>query len=94
VRLRRGRQTPSGHDITCQQAVALVTAYLDSALRQDDQARFEAHMAECPMCREHLKQIEASIRVTGEVRAEDLDPTTREDLTDLYRRWRDDRQGS
>ena len=86
----RWRRRPSGHDITCQQAVALVAAYLDGALTPTELARFEAHMGECPMCHEHLKQIEAAVLVTGEIRAEDLDPLAREDLMDLYRRWRDD----
>jgi anti-sigma factor RsiW len=89
MRLRRRRRV-SGHDITCQQAVALVTAYLDRVLPLDDQKRFEAHMRECPMCHEHLRQIEASILVTGEIRVQDLDPLAREDLLDLYRRWREE----
>jgi anti-sigma factor RsiW len=85
---------PGAHDITCQQAVSLVTAYLDSALRPRNRARFEAHVAECPHCDEHLKQIEVSIRVTGAVRVEDLAPAARQDLVDVYRRWRDDTDGS
>lgn len=90
MRLRR-RRRPSGHDINCQQAVSLVAAYLDGALAPDDLALFEAHMDECDHCHEHLRQIEATILVTGEIRAEDLDPLAREDLMSLYRRWRDDR---
>ena len=86
----RWRRRVSGHDITCQQVVALVTAYLDGVLPLDDHAKFEAHMGECPMCREHLRQIEATILVTGEIREQDLDPLAREDLMDLYRRWRDE----
>ena len=86
----RLRRRPDAHDINCQQAVALVTAYLEQTLPARDLARFEAHLAECAYCQEHLKQIEATILVTGEVRAEDLDPLAREDLMDLYRRWRDD----
>jgi len=89
VKLRWHRR-PSGHDINCQQAVALVTAYLDHALPRADRERLEAHLAECPHCTEHLKQIQAAIIVTGEIRAEDLDPLAREDLLDLYRRWRED----
>lgn len=81
----------SGHDITCEQAVALVTAYLDGALAPQERGRFERHLAECPHCREHLKQIEVTILVAGEARPDDLDPLAREDLMDLYRRWRDDR---
>jgi anti-sigma factor RsiW len=89
VRLRR-RHRPSRPDFSCQQAVSLVAAYLDDALPRADRARLEAHMQDCEHCGEHLKQIQVTILVTGEIRAEDLDPVAREDLMDLYRRWRDD----
>jgi len=78
VKLRWRR--PTGHDINCQQAVALVTAYLDGALPRGDRERLEAHLADCPHCAEHLKQIKVTIIATGEVRADDLDPLAREDL--------------
>jgi anti-sigma factor RsiW len=78
----------SGHDLTCREAVSLVTAYLDGALELRDRDRFERHLDECPHCREHLKQIEATILVAGEVNAGDLDPLAREDLMELYRLWR------
>lgn len=68
----------------------MVTAYLDGVLDTTEHARFERHLGECPHCREHVKQIEATILVTGEVRPHDLDPVVREDLMDLYRRWRED----
>jgi anti-sigma factor RsiW len=77
-----------GHDMTCREAVSLITAYLDDALGAGDHDRLERHLDECPHCWEHLKQIEATILVAGAVRAEDLDPLAREDLLDLYRRWR------
>jgi anti-sigma factor RsiW len=84
------RRRLNGHDLTCQQAVALVTAYLDDALARDARALFEAHLDECDMCTEHLKQIRATIAVACRVGADDLDPLAREDLMDLYRRWRSD----
>jgi anti-sigma factor RsiW len=88
VSMRRTR--PQHHDVTCERAVGLVTAYLEGVLSLADSDRFEQHLAECPHCREHLKQIEAAILVTGEIRADDLDPLAREDLMDLYRHWRDE----
>lgn len=88
--MRWPRRRPTGHDLTCQQAVALVTAYLDGDLRGDARKRFEAHLSECEMCTEHMKQIRVTIAVAGHVRDEDLDPLAREDLLMLYRRWRDD----
>ena len=87
--MRLWRRRAGGHDITCRQAVSLVTAYLDGALARSDRDRFEAHLAECHGCSEHLRQIEVAMLVTGEIRAEDLDPLAREDLMHLYRRWRE-----
>jgi anti-sigma factor RsiW len=82
---------PGGHDLTCREAVALVTAYLDGALGTREHDLLERHLDECSHCSEHLKQIEATILVSGEVRVEHLDPLAREDLMDLYRRWRTER---
>ena len=79
VTTRRGK--PDAHDIICRQAVALMTDYLDGSLGPDARALVEAHLAECENCAEHLRQI----------REEDLDPAAREDLMDLYRRWRRNR---
>ena len=85
------RTKPDPHDITCRQAVALMTDYLDGALGPDDRALVEAHLAECENCAEHLRQIRITVAVTGRIREQDLDPAAREDLMDLYRRWRSDR---
>jgi anti-sigma factor RsiW len=89
---RRGQ--PDAHDITCRQAVALLTDYLDGALGPDDRALIEAHLGECESCAEHLRQIRITVAVTGRIREEDLDPATREDFMDLYRRWRRGRDAS
>jgi anti-sigma factor RsiW len=86
------RVKPDGHDITCRQAVALMTDYLDGALSEDDRALVEAHLGECEACTEHLRQIRITVAVTGRVRDEDLNPRAREDLIDLYRRWQADRE--
>lgn len=76
-----------GHDMTCRQAVSLVTAYLDGALEPSEHVRLERHLDECPHCSEHVRQIEATILVTGQAVLEDLDPLAREDLMEVYRRW-------
>jgi anti-sigma factor RsiW len=64
--------------------------YLDGNLAYEDRERFERHLTECPPCTEHVKQIQLIVAVTGQLRNEDLDPLAREDLMDLYRRWRGD----
>jgi len=75
-------------DIVCQQAVELVTDYLEGALSRRDRRRFEVHLKACPNCAAYLKQIRMTIQLTGEMEPEDLTPEARQDLTDLYRRWR------
>ncbi len=82
LRLRR--------DVVCQQAVELVTDYLEGALSRGDRRRFEAHLAGCPHCTEYLAQMRATISLTGSVTPEDLTPRMRSEFIDLYRNFRAD----
>jgi anti-sigma factor RsiW len=77
-------------EIVCQQAVELVTDYLEGSLSRSERRRFEAHLAGCPHCTEYLEQMRATIRLTGRVTPEDLAPQMSDDLIDLYRQWRSD----
>jgi predicted anti-sigma-YlaC factor YlaD len=77
-------------DIVCQQAVELVTDYLEGALSRRDRRSFEAHLRVCPNCSMYLEQIRTTIELSGAIEAEDLTPEARQDLTELYRRWRSD----
>jgi len=91
--MTRGVHGFGGHDITCQQAVGLLTDYLEGMLGPDDRARLEAHLAECASCAEYLEQIRITVSVAGQRVGADLDAATRDDLVDLYRRWRSDPDG-
>lgn len=75
-------------DIVCQQAVELVTDYLENALSRRDRRRLEAHLRACPNCAAYLRQIKMTIELAGSVQPEDLSPEARADLIELYRRWR------
>jgi predicted anti-sigma-YlaC factor YlaD len=75
-------------DLVCQQAVELVTDYLDGALSRRDQRRFESHLRACPNCRAYLEQIRITVQLTGAVEPQALTPAARADLIELYRRWR------
>jgi anti-sigma factor RsiW len=80
LRLRRA-------DLVCQQAVELVTDYLEGALSRRERRRFEAHLGGCPHCTEYFEQMRAVIRATGAIEEEDLTPEMRTDFEALYRRW-------
>ena len=71
----------------CREAVGLVTAYLDGALSDADQERFEVHLAGCPHCAEYLRQIRVTIESAGRVEPDDLPEDALDELVTLYRRW-------
>ena len=73
--------------VVCRQAVELVTDYLEDALGRRDRARFEAHLDQCPHCREYLAQMRLTIDAMGRIEPESLAPEVRDDLVSLYRRW-------
>ncbi len=77
-------------DLVCQQAVELVTDYLEGALSRRDRRRLEAHLRACVNCSAYLEQIRLTIRLTGAIEPEDMPASARDDLTELYHRWRAD----
>jgi anti-sigma factor RsiW len=78
----------SRRDLTCQQAVQLVTDYLEGALPRSQRRRFESHLAGCPDCPEYLAQMRALVALAGTITPDDLTPRMRGEFISLYRRWR------
>jgi anti-sigma factor RsiW len=74
-------------DLVCQQAVQLVTDYLEDALSGADRRRFESHLTGCPHCTEYLAQMRTTIRLTGQLVPEELPPEMRDELIALFGRW-------
>jgi anti-sigma factor RsiW len=85
MRLRLWRR-----DLVCQQAVELVTDYMEDALSRSDRRRYEVHLAGCPHCTEYLAQMRKTIELTGTLTPDDLTPQMQDDFIDLYRQWRAD----
>lgn len=77
-----------GSDIACQQAVEMVTEYLEGALERSDEQRYERHLYSCPHCAEYLAQVKETIRVAGRLTPQDLTPEMRAAFTEVFRRWR------
>ena len=75
----------SVQELSCRELVELVTDYLEGAMEPALRASFEAHLAGCPHCTRYLRQIEATIRASGTVRAEELSPEFRAGLLDAFR---------
>jgi len=76
--------------VVCQQAVELVTDYLEGALSRRDRKRLEAHLKECEHCHEYFEQMRLTIALAGRVEPESLAPEVRDELVALYRRWQSD----
>jgi anti-sigma factor RsiW len=74
-------------DLACQQAVELVTDYLEGRLSRRQKRRFEAHLAGCPHCTAYLEQIKTTIALSGQVEPDSLDPEARETLLEMYRHF-------
>jgi anti-sigma factor RsiW len=84
------RLLPRKDPPVCQEVVELVTDYLERALPRGERRRLEAHLADCPHCTEYLAQLRATIRLTGRLEPDDLTSEMREELGEVYRRWRAD----
>ena len=52
-------------ELTCRELVELVTDYFEGALGPEDRARFEAHVADCPGCEIHLRQMRTTIALVA-----------------------------
>lgn len=76
-----------GRDLTCKELVELVTGYLEGSLRGRRRRRFEAHLAACDGCTRFLRQMEATIRVTGTLTEEQVTEGQRAVLLTAFRGW-------
>ena len=74
--------------LVCQGFVELVTDYFEDALPARDKQRFEAHLAECPLCTEYVHQIRVTIQTLGQLPPEPPDAHTREHLLAAFRELR------
>jgi anti-sigma factor RsiW len=75
-------------DLVCQQAVELMTDYLEGALSWRQRRRLERHLRDCPHCHAYLQQMRITIAALGQVESESLDAETRQDLVELFQRYR------
>lgn len=76
-------------EMTCKELVELVTDYLEGTLPNEVLARMEKHLSGCEGCTHYLEQMRQTIRLTGQVREENLTPAQRDDLLRLFHGWKD-----
>jgi anti-sigma factor RsiW len=78
----------SSSPLTCEEFVELVTDYLEGALDPATEDRFVQHANDCPGCDIYLEQFRETIRLTGRIEPENVDPATLDRLLDAFRDWK------
>ena len=74
--------------LSCQELVELVTDYLEGALDERDVRAFEGHLAGCDGCTEYVEQLRTTIRITGTLSPDDLEPEVESELLQAFRDWK------
>ena len=77
-------------DLVCQEAVELLTEYLEGTLTRRQRRRLEGHLDGMSELLGYLDQIRTTIRLTGTIDVDALPPRAVDELTELYRRWRNE----
>lgn len=80
-------------EISCADALELMTDHLDGALSAADAGRMRGHLEHCEPCGVFLDQLRATVRVVHEAGPEQefaVDPERLESLVDLFRAERND----
>ena len=75
-------------DLSCRELVELVTDYVEGALDRRTRSRFERHISGCPHCTAYLEQIRETVRLTGMLREDQLEPQARDELLAAFRTWK------
>ena len=80
-------------EMACQELVEVITDYLEGTLPASDRVRFDSHLSTCAACREYVDQMRALVRLSGDLKVESIERSTRESLLRAFRRWRDAETG-
>jgi len=82
------RLTPTR--LVCQQAVELMSDYLEGSLTRRDRRRLEKHLADCDACTSYLEQLRLTIAASGLVTPDELAPEVLDTLTELFRKFHEE----
>jgi predicted anti-sigma-YlaC factor YlaD len=74
--------------VTCIELVELVTDYLEGSMPSGQRALFDEHIAGCEGCTTYLEQFRITIRLTGMLTEEQIEPDARTALLTAFQDWR------
>ena len=75
-------------DLPCQEAVELVTDYLDAVLDANTLARLEHHLSICEACRAYFDQVRLVITGLSSLPPPSLTPQARQEIVETFRQVR------
>jgi anti-sigma factor RsiW len=75
-------------ELTCKELVEVATDYLEGRMPAEQRRRFEEHLAFCEGCQTYLEQMRETIRLTGTLMEDDLEPEARDALLGVFRDWK------
>ena len=78
-------------ELTCQELVEIITAYLEGALPPNERDRFDRHLVICPHCRNYVEQMRQTIKLAGTLTEDEVDPEAKRDLLEIFRDWKSNR---
>ena len=78
-------------DLSCNELVELVTAYLEDALSDEDRTRVELHLVACDGCDAYVEQMRHTVDTIARVEPAAASPASTEALLDAFRGWRTQR---
>ena len=76
------------HDLTCQELVELVTAYLEGTLSAAERLRFVEHLAECEGCTTYLDHMRQIVRLLGCLSEDHVSPEAQGKLLEAFHDWK------
>lgn len=76
--------------MTCQELVELVTDYLEGIVSDDEVARLERHLCDCPGCRAYIEQMREAIGLLASMSSGTLSRDQAEAVIAALRRRNED----
>jgi len=75
--------------MSCKELVELVTEYLEGTLEAPSRLRFDEHLEACPGCTDYLEQMRLTLRITGKLAEQTIEPAVCDELLRVFRDWKD-----
>lgn len=73
--------------LMCRDVTELVTDFVEGRMGWWDRLRFQLHLGMCRHCREYLRQVRSTVRMTGSLPGEPPPPEVEAELLRRFRNW-------